>query len=81
MVFVGAGAFMAQRKKFITCGYYLAVLAMVMRFLIGPIVMLVSSFAVGLQGVFLNVGVVQVSKFRFNHFDSIVFSLNFFFTN
>ncbi|CAL9038484.1 unnamed protein product [Musa banksii] len=55
------GAFMAQRKKFITCGYYLAVLAMVMRFLIGPIVMLVSSFAVGLQGVFLNVGVVQAA--------------------
>ncbi|URE28826.1 auxin efflux carrier [Musa troglodytarum] len=56
-----ACTFMARRKKFITCGYYLAVLAMVMRFLIGPIVMLVSSFAVGLHGVFLNVGVVQAA--------------------
>ncbi|KAG6506166.1 hypothetical protein ZIOFF_031484 [Zingiber officinale] len=55
------GTFMARRKRFILCGYKLALLAMIARFVVGPAVMAATSLAVGLRGVFLRVGIVQAA--------------------
>ncbi|KAG6527198.1 hypothetical protein ZIOFF_009293 [Zingiber officinale] len=55
------GTFMARRKRFISCGYKLALGAMVARFVLGPAAMVAASLAVGLRGVLLRVGIVQAA--------------------
>jgi hypothetical protein len=55
-----AGLFMALQPRIIACGNKVATFAMAVRFLMGPAVMAVASFAVGLQGTLLRVAIVQV---------------------
>lgn len=52
---------MARRKRFISCGYKLALGAMVARFVVGPAAMVAACLAVGLRGVLLHVGIVQAA--------------------
>ena len=51
---------MALQPKIIACGKSLAVFSMAVRFLVGPAVIAVTSIAVGLRGVLLQVAIIQV---------------------
>ncbi|EPS72784.1 hypothetical protein M569_01970 [Genlisea aurea] len=51
--------FMALQPKIVSCGKTVAASAMAVRFLAGPAVTAVASFAVGLRGVLLRVAIVQ----------------------
>ncbi|ESW10744.1 hypothetical protein PHAVU_009G234100 [Phaseolus vulgaris] len=53
--------FMALQPKIITCGKTQAMISMVIKFLVGPIVMLATSKAMGINGVLLKVAIVQAS--------------------
>jgi auxin efflux carrier family protein len=44
----------------VPCGYTIASLSMVLKFLIGPVIMLLASLAIGLHGTLLHIAVVQV---------------------
>ncbi|KAI4364616.1 hypothetical protein MLD38_020683 [Melastoma candidum] len=55
------GIFMAMQKRVIACGARLAVLAMVLRFIAGPAIMALSSFAVGLHGTALQIAIIQAA--------------------
>lgn len=52
---------MALNPRIIACGNRRAAFAAAMRFLAGPAVMTVASYAVGLRGVLLHVAIIQVS--------------------
>jgi hypothetical protein len=56
-----SGTFIARQSRFVPCGYTIASLSMVLKFLIGPIIMLLASLAVGMHGTLLHIAVVQVS--------------------
>jgi len=53
---------MALQPKIITCGKTQAMISMVIKFLVGPIVMLATSKAMGINGVLLKVAIVQVKQ-------------------
>ncbi|KAK7860270.1 auxin efflux carrier component 2 [Quercus suber] len=55
------GLFMALQPKIIACGKSLAVFSMAVRFLVGPAVIAVTSIAVGLHGVLLQVAIIQAA--------------------
>ncbi|KAL4610762.1 hypothetical protein ACB092_08G075000 [Castanea dentata] len=55
------GLFMALQPKIIACGKSLAVFSMAVRFLVGPAVIAVTSIAVGLRGVLLQVAIIQAA--------------------
>lgn len=59
------GLFMALRPSIISCGIRMAVVAMAMKFVAGPALMAVASFAVRLEGTVLRVAIVQVRKICF----------------
>lgn len=56
---------MASRGSIIACGTRKAMIAMGLKFIAGPAIMAVSSFAVGLRGRVLRVAVVQVHIYFF----------------
>lgn len=58
---MSSGLFMALNPRIIACGNRRATFAAAMRFLAGPAVMAVASYAVGLRGVLLHVAIIQVS--------------------
>ncbi|KAG2601364.1 hypothetical protein PVAP13_5KG585707 [Panicum virgatum] len=53
------GTFIARQSRFVPCGYTIASLSMALRFLIGPVIMLLVSLAVGMHGTLLHIAVVQ----------------------
>lgn len=53
---------MARQPRFISCGYRMAIIATVIKFLVGPLIMAGASLAVGLRGTLLRVAIVQVNK-------------------
>ncbi|KVH96252.1 Auxin efflux carrier [Cynara cardunculus var. scolymus] len=55
------GLFMALQPKMIACGRTNALIATVAKFLLGPLVMVVASIAVGLHGTLLHLAIVQAS--------------------
>ncbi|KAJ0978969.1 hypothetical protein J5N97_014443 [Dioscorea zingiberensis] len=59
MAMFSLGLFMALQPKIIACGNSVAAFSMAVRFLVGPIVMAVASYAVGLRGVLLHIAIVQ----------------------
>ncbi|KAL9314685.1 hypothetical protein ACSQ67_020137 [Phaseolus vulgaris] len=61
MAMFSLGLFMALQPKIITCGKTQAMISMVIKFLVGPIVMLATSKAMGINGVLLKVAIVQAS--------------------
>jgi auxin efflux carrier family len=52
---------MALNPRIIACGNRRAAFAAAMRFVVGPAVMLVASYAVGLRGVLLHVAIIQAA--------------------
>ncbi|CAN6702568.1 unnamed protein product [Malus baccata var. baccata] len=61
MAMFSLGLFMASRGSIIACGTRKAMLAMGLKFIAGPAIMALSSFAVGLRGKVLRVAVVQAT--------------------
>ncbi|XP_076906463.1 auxin efflux carrier component 1-like [Bidens hawaiensis] len=61
MAMFSLGLFMALQPKIIACGNRRASLAMGVRFLVGPIVMAIVSYPVGLRGVLLRIAIVQAA--------------------
>ncbi|KAK8928394.1 Auxin efflux carrier component 1 [Platanthera zijinensis] len=61
MAMFSLGLFMALQPRIIACGNKVAAFSMAVRFLVGPAVMAVASFAVGLRGVLLHVAIVQAA--------------------
>lgn len=55
-----SGTFMARQPQFIPCGYAIATVSLVLKFMIGPVAMLLASLAVGMHGTLLRIAVVQV---------------------
>ncbi|KAG7032541.1 Auxin efflux carrier component 4, partial [Cucurbita argyrosperma subsp. argyrosperma] len=55
------GIFMGLQPKMIACGNSVAVFSMAIRFLTGPAVMAIASFAIGLRGTLLRVAIVQAA--------------------
>ncbi|KAH7677282.1 Membrane transport protein [Dioscorea alata] len=53
--------FMALQPKMIACGNSVATFSIAMRFIVGPVVMVVASYVVGLQGVLPHVVIVQAA--------------------
>lgn len=56
-----SGTFIARQSRFVPCGYAVASISMVLKFLIGPVVMLLASLAIGLHGTLLHIAVVQAA--------------------
>ncbi|KAH0973315.1 hypothetical protein GBA52_025471 [Prunus armeniaca] len=61
MAMFSLGLFMASRGSIIACGTRTGMLAMGLKFIAGPALMAVSSFAVGLRGRILRVAIVQAA--------------------
>lgn len=61
MAMFSLGLFMALQPKIITCGKKLALISMGIRFLMGPIVIAVTSVAMGLHGDLLRVAILQAA--------------------
>ncbi|XP_071695412.1 probable auxin efflux carrier component 1c [Rutidosis leptorrhynchoides] len=55
------GLFMALQPKLLACGRWNTILGMVVKFLLAPVVMLITSLIVGLRGTLLYVGIVQAT--------------------
>ncbi|CAO2182604.1 unnamed protein product [Urochloa humidicola] len=56
-----SGTFIARQSRFVPCGYTIASLSMVLKFLIGPVLMLLVSLAIGMHGTLLHIAVVQAA--------------------
>ncbi|CAI0420667.1 unnamed protein product [Linum tenue] len=61
MAMFSLGLFMALQPKVIACGKWMALLAMVARFLLGPGLAAAAALAVGVRGVLLQVTIVQAA--------------------
>ncbi|KAM0016731.1 putative membrane transport protein [Helianthus debilis subsp. tardiflorus] len=61
MAMFSLGLFMALQPKIIACGNKVAAFSMVVRFLIGPAVMVIASLIVRLRGNLLHVAIVQAA--------------------
>ncbi|KAL6853814.1 hypothetical protein ACP4OV_019843 [Aristida adscensionis] len=56
-----SGTFIARQSRFVPCGYTIASLSMVLKFLVGPVVMLLACLAIGMHGTLLHIAVVQAA--------------------
>ncbi|KAJ7970951.1 Auxin efflux carrier component [Quillaja saponaria] len=61
MAMFSLGLFMASRRSILACGTRKAVMAMGLKFVVGPSIMAVASLVFGLRGKFLRVAIVQAS--------------------
>ncbi|PHT57085.1 putative auxin efflux carrier component 5 [Capsicum baccatum] len=61
MAMFSIGVFMASQASIIACGTKKAILAMALKFVLGPVLMAISSIAVGLRGKFLKLAIVQAA--------------------
>ncbi|KAG5226879.1 auxin efflux carrier component [Salix suchowensis] len=61
MAMFSLGLFMASRPSIIACGIRMAAVAMAMKFIAGPALMAVASFAVRMEGTVLRVAIVQAA--------------------
>lgn len=62
MIIYFSGTFIARQSRFVPCGYTVASLSMLLKFLIGPVIMLLASLAIGMHGTLLHIAVVQASR-------------------
>lgn len=53
---------MASQPKLVACGIRMAALSMGIKFILGPALMAISSYAVGLRGTLLSIAIVQVNS-------------------
>nr|XP_016498350.1 PREDICTED: putative auxin efflux carrier component 5 isoform X3 [Nicotiana tabacum] len=70
MAMFSIGVFMASQASIIACGTRKAILAMALKFVLGPVLMAISSIAVGLRGKLLKLAIVQVKVYCFSVVDS-----------
>ncbi|KAL6645940.1 hypothetical protein ACP70R_017548 [Stipagrostis hirtigluma subsp. patula] len=56
-----SGTFIARQSRIVPCGYAIASLSMLLKFLVGPVVMLLGSLTIGLHGTLLHIAVVQAA--------------------
>jgi hypothetical protein len=71
-----SGTFIARQSLFVPCGYTIASLSMLLKFLIGPVIMLLASLAIGLHGTLLHIAVVQVGQHgQYTFFSVTLFNL------
>ncbi|WVZ60387.1 hypothetical protein U9M48_010421 [Paspalum notatum var. saurae] len=56
-----SGTFIARQSRFVPCGYTIASLSMILKFLVGPVLMLLASLALGMHGTLLHIAVVQAA--------------------
>ncbi|KAL5222193.1 hypothetical protein ABZP36_026906 [Zizania latifolia] len=61
MAMFSLGLFTALQTKIIACGAKKMVLSLVIRFFLGPALMVISSYAIGMRGVLLKVAIVQAA--------------------
>ncbi|XP_042502692.1 probable auxin efflux carrier component 8 [Macadamia integrifolia] len=61
MAMFSLGLFMASQTRIIACGTWMAALAMGTKFLVGPALMAISSFAIGLRSTKFKVAVLQAA--------------------
>ncbi|KAM0056702.1 putative membrane transport protein [Helianthus debilis subsp. tardiflorus] len=61
MAMFSLGLFMALQPRIIACGNSMASIAMAVRFFVGPVVMAIVSYPVGLRGVLLRIAIVQAA--------------------
>ncbi|XP_031475475.1 auxin efflux carrier component 5-like [Nymphaea colorata] len=61
MAMFSIGMFMALQEKLVACGPRLTLVAMVLKFIVGPAVMALSSIIVGLKGSVLCIAIVQAA--------------------
>ncbi|KAI3722377.1 hypothetical protein L2E82_33414 [Cichorium intybus] len=59
MAMFSLGLFMASQASIVACGTRLALLAMFLKFIVGPAIMAVPSIAIGLKGVTFKIAVLQ----------------------
>lgn len=62
MIIYFSGTFIARQSRFVPCGYTVASLSMLLKFLIGPVIMLLASLSIGMHGTLLHIAVVQASR-------------------
>ncbi|GAA0167228.1 secondary carrier transporter [Lithospermum erythrorhizon] len=60
-IVIMAGLFIALQDKFISCGVYMTLFALVLRFVVGPLTMTIGSVAMGLHGDVLHVSILQAA--------------------
>nr|WCB22850.1 PIN9 [Zizania latifolia] len=56
-----SGTFIARQTRFVPCGYKIATYSMILKFLIGPVLMLFTSLIIGMHGTLLHIAVVQAA--------------------
>ncbi|KAM0932447.1 putative membrane transport protein [Dioscorea sansibarensis] len=56
-----AGLFMATQPKLVACGIRMAALSLGIKFILGPALMAISSYAIGLRGTLLSIAIVQAA--------------------
>nr|XP_043635058.1 probable auxin efflux carrier component 8 [Erigeron canadensis] len=61
MAMFSIGLFMASQARIVACGTRLTLLAMVLKFIVGPAIMAVPSIAVGLKGIPFKTAVIQAA--------------------
>ncbi|XP_072979931.1 probable auxin efflux carrier component 8 [Typha angustifolia] len=61
MAMFSLGLFTASQSNIIACGARMMVFAMALRFIIGPALMAISSYACGMRGILLKVAIVQAA--------------------
>ncbi|KAJ9562459.1 hypothetical protein OSB04_007619 [Centaurea solstitialis] len=61
MAMFSLGLFMASQASLIACGTRMALLAMVLKFIVGPAIMVAPSLALGLRGVLFKIATIQAA--------------------
>ncbi|XXG42939.1 hypothetical protein AAC387_Pa01g3087 [Persea americana] len=61
MAMFSLGLFMASQSRIVACGAWMAALAMGLRFIVGPSLMAVSSFATLMRGKLLRIAIMQAA--------------------
>ncbi|KAJ3684777.1 hypothetical protein LUZ61_013941 [Rhynchospora tenuis] len=61
MAMFSLGLFTASQSKIIACGARTAVLSLVLRFILGPSIMAIASYVVGMRGLLLKIAIVQAA--------------------
>ncbi|KAF3328383.1 auxin efflux carrier component 5 [Carex littledalei] len=61
MAMFSLGLFTAYQSKLIACGTRMAVLSLVLRFVLGPLLMALSSYVIEMRGLLLKVAIVQAA--------------------
>lgn len=56
------GLFIASQSSIIACGTKMAIITMLLKFVLGPALMIVSAFSIRLRSTLLRVTILQVRK-------------------